>query len=168
MQQSYVQLGNCFLAMTLLLLTACATTPPLDSSGIDTALTPDRASADPAAVKGQRVLWGGMIISAVNLETQTQIEILAYPLDAKQRPDTSEPAYGRFLARRDGYLETADLGEGRLVTVTGQLVGTTEAMIGESRYTYPVVQISDYHLWRRGDEPGGSQVHFGLGVILHN
>jgi outer membrane lipoprotein len=163
-----IQMGKGLLAIGLLLLTACATTPPLDSSGIDTALTPAQAGNDPAGLKGSRVLWGGMIIAAENLETQTQIEILAYPLDTKQRPDTSAQPYGRFLARRDGYLETADLDNGRLITLTGRLEGTTQAMIGESRYTYPVVQVSEYHLWRRGDEASGSQVHFGLGVILHN
>jgi len=149
-------------------MSACATKPPLDSQGVDTALLPVQAAAEPAKLKGRLVIWGGMIISAVNLQQQTQIEILAYPLDAKQRPDASKSTYGRFLARYDGYLETADLHEGQMLTLTGRLDGASVAMIGESQYTYPVVRINDYHLWRPGAEPRGSQVHFGLGVILHN
>jgi len=154
--------------IVLLLLSACATTPPLDSSDIDLALTPAEAIRDPAGLNGRRVLWGGMIISAANLKEKTQIEILAYPLDSSQRPDTSKAAFGRFLAQHDGYLETAELNDGRMVTLIGRLDGTSVAMIGESKYTYPVVNIDEYYLWRRGDEPADSQVHFGVGVMLHN
>lgn len=155
-------------AVTLLVLSACATTPPLDSSDIDVALTPAEAVADPTGLNGHRVLWGGMIISAANLKTSTQIEILAYPLDRRQRPDTSKPAYGRFLAQHDGYLETAELSDGRMLTLTGRLDGISTAMIGESQYTYPIVRIGDYHLWGSSDESPDSQVHFGVGVMLHN
>jgi len=161
--------GNIFIAIiTVLVLSACATTPPLDSSNIDLALTPAEAVRDPAGLQGHRVLWGGMIISAANLKEKTQIEILAYPLNSSQKPDTSKPAYGRFLAQHDGYLETAELSDGRLLTLVGRLDGTSIAMIGESRYTYPVVNMDQYSLWRRGDEPADTQVHFGVGVMLHN
>jgi len=149
-------------------MTACATTPSLDTTDIDMALTPAEAITDSSGLKGHRVLWGGMIISAANLKTSTQIEILAYPLDSRQRPDTSKPAYGRFLAQHDGYLETAELNDGRMLTLTGRLDGTSTAMIGESQYTYPIVRIGEYYLWRRGDEPPDSQVRFGVGVMLHN
>ena len=155
-------------ASVLLLLCACATTPPLDSSGIDLALTPAEAISHSEELREHRILWGGMIISAANLKTTTQIEILAYPLDSSQRPDTSKPAYGRFLAQHDGYLETAELGTGSMLTLSGRLDGTSVSMIGESQYTYPVISIEEFHLWRRSDEPADSQVHFGVGVMLHN
>lgn len=153
--------------VVILITQACATTPSLDTTNIDLALTPEEAVTHAQQLQGHRVLWGGMIISAANLKSKTQIEILAYPLDSNQRPDTSRQAYGRFLAQHEGYLETAELNDGRLITLTGGLDGTSTAMIGESRYTYPVIEINEYHLWRRGDEPD-SQVHFGLGVMLHN
>ena len=154
--------------LALLLLSACATTPPLDDSDIDLALTPAEAVSHSEELKGHRVLWGGMIISAANLKTTTQIEILAYPLDSSQRPDTSKSAYGRFLAQHNGYLETAELSTGRMLTLSGRLDGTSVSMIGESQYTYPIVAIEKYHLWRRSNEPADSQVHFGVGVMLHN
>jgi outer membrane lipoprotein len=157
------------LIITAALLQACATTPAFDTSGIDLAITPQQAAARADSLAGSRVLWGGVIIASTNLKDASQLEILAYPLTSNQHPDIDQPPLGRFLARKDGYLETADYSQGRLITLSGTLHNTREGRIGESEYTYPLVQMDQSHLWprTRRTEPE-TRFHFGIGVIFSN
>lgn len=151
-----------------LLLHACAATPDFDTAGIDTRLTPLRAVENIPVVQGTTILWGGVIIASSNLQDATQFEILAYPLDDKQRPDVGQNPLGRFLATRSGYLETADYAQGRLLTIKGAVVEKRVGRIGEADYVYPLVTIEQLHLWpMRGDDTE-SRIQFGIGVMFHN
>ena len=85
-------------------------------------------------------------------------------LDGDNRPDTEARPTGRFLAEREGYLETVNYAPGRLVTVVGPVTETRRGRIGETEYEYPVVAARRIQLWqpaRRYSEP---QVRFGVGV----
>jgi len=151
----------------LLALTACASKPPLKAEGVDTGLTPVEAASRGAT--NARVLWGGVIVASTNLKDMTQIEVLAFPLEDDQSPKTDDKPLGRFLILKDGYLETADYASGRRITVVGTVTGTRPGRIGESDYTYPVVQPERMHLWprnvtRQSTEP---RFHFGVGVVFH-
>jgi outer membrane lipoprotein len=157
-----------FVLLIAAFLTACATTPAFDTKGVDFSITPQRAVAENASLQGAPLLWGGIIIASANLRQETQFEILAYPLDDNQRPDTSQQPLGRFLAQQAGYLETADYSEGRLMTVSGTLQGTRVGRIGESEYTYPVVQVKQQFLWGKTSEEPATSVHFGIGIMFHN
>jgi outer membrane lipoprotein len=159
------------LALCLLvagLLAACATAPKFDTTGVDFSITPARAVTENATLQGTPLVWGGIIIASTNLKQVTQFEILAYPLDGDLRPDTGKQPMGRFLAQQDGYLETADYTAGRLMTVSGTLQGTRIGRIGESEYTYPVLQVKQHYLWARAGGSPDTSVHFGIGVMLHN
>ncbi len=151
-----------------LLLAACASGPRFDTEGVDRSLTPTRAAAEADKLGAVPVLWGGVVIASANLEAATQIEVLAYPLDGEQRPDTSRPPLGRFLILKAGYLETAVYAPGRLLTVRGTLAGTREGRIGETRYTYPVVQPEHLYLWPQDEAIPETRLHFGIGIIFHN
>jgi len=156
------------LMMLLMLLTACASGPRYDTAGIDVQVTPQQVVGEDERWLGARVLWGGMIIASVNLRDKTQIEILAYPLDSSQRPDTDSNPLGRFLVQQPGYLETSDYTQGRLLTVTGTVQGITTGKVGDSEYTYPVVRLAEHYLWPQGGGVPESSVHFGIGVQIHN
>lgn len=151
------------LATLALALGACAAAP-LELRGIDRVFTADRAAADPAGAVGQRVAWGGLIVSISTLENETQLEVLAYPLDGSGRPLPEGPPSVRFLAVKGGFLETAVYAPGRFVTVAGLVAAPRPGRIGERDVTYPVVFVEQLHLWPRGGEGGGSSVHFGIGV----
>lgn len=156
------------LSILLTILAACATGPKFDASRVNKTITPAMATADFAQAKEARILWGGVIIAVTNLQNTTQLEVLGYPLDSEQRPDTDKPPVGRFLAINPGYLETIDYAQGRLVTVTGALSELKEGRIGESIYNYPVVNIEQIFLWPKTNhtttpEP---QLRFGIGVIF--
>ncbi|MEF8980326.1 Slp family lipoprotein [Thiohalorhabdus sp.] len=153
----------------LLLVAACASQPRFDTNDTMLSVTPEDAVADMDRLKGIRVLWGGVIVAAHNREKTTRLEILGYPLNGRQHPVTTESPQRRFLAVKEGYLETADYAQGRRVTVAGTLTGTQSGRVGEATYTYPVVRIEDSHLWPKAEsrrqEP---RFHFGIGVLFGN
>lgn len=153
------------LALGMLSLAACATTPPIDLSGTDAGLTPGEAVANIENAEGRRVAWGGTIVNTRNLKDVTEIEVLGYPLDSSGRPQTDGAAQHRFLIEREGYLESADYRSGRSVTAVGRVGGTRRGLVGEAPYVYPVVRADALYLWPIGQEYRRSpNIHFGIGV----
>jgi len=149
-------------------LAACATAPKFDTSGIDLSISPQQAVTESKALQGVQVLWGGVIISSANLKDVTQFEILAYPLSSDKKPDTERDPLGRFLALQEGYLETSDYAQGRLITITGILQDKRKGRIGETEYIYPVLKINQLHLWKKRGDASEPQFHIGIGVMFHN
>lgn len=149
------------------LLVGCAS-GPLEREGVATDVTPANAAATDSA--GETVLWGGVIVNATNLEERTRLEIVGYPIDSySQRPETDGEPLGRFLAYERGYLETAEFGRGRRVTVRGQVTGTEQGRVGDAPYTYPTIAIESLELWsERRERSSGPRFHFGIGVLLGN
>lgn len=151
------------------LLASCASTPKFDTTGVDRSVTPSSAVGGDRRAVGTRVQWGGVIVATRNLRQRTQLEVLAYPLDRAGEPDPSATPQGRFLLLEDGYLEPVDYAPGRTITAVGTITDVEQGQVGEAEYRYPVVDASQLHLWpketpyRRRD----SNVHFGIGVILH-
>lgn len=152
----------------ILLMTACGTSPEFDTSGIDLDITPQHAADNTEILEGSQILWGGIIISSTNLKDETQIEVLAYPLASRYRPDIDLEPLGRFLAIQPGYLETRNFAQGRLITVSGVLQKNRIGRIGESEYTYPVINISQLQLWKTQRQSSEPSVHIGVGVMFHD
>lgn len=154
--------------LLLFLISGCATTPSFDSSGINRKLTPTQAVDTASDSIGQRVIWGGMILSAINLAEATQLEVLAYPLNGSYRPDPDAKPLGRFLLQQAGYLETKEYGEGRHVSVQGRIVKIQQGQIGEKQYRYPVVESEQLFLWPKDFQETEPRFQFGFGVMLSN
>jgi len=152
------------LLVLLSLLAACASGPVFDSHGVDHTLTPRRVAAELQDASGKRILWGGVILAITNLKERTDIEVLAYPLDANNRPRRDDDPLGRFIIEQAGYLEPASYSEGRLVTVAGTVSRAVPGKIGESDYAYPVISAQQLYLWPRDSGYDGTSVHFGIGV----
>ncbi len=150
------------------ILAACASSPNFDTAGIDVSLTPQQAIDGNQALQDEPVLWGGVVIVSTNLKNSTQLEILAYPLNSSQRPNREQQPLGRFLAVHEGYLETTDYAQGRLITVRGTLSDKRTGRVGEAEYTYPVVNINQLHLWPKPGDSTESQIQFGFGLMIHN
>ncbi|MCB1755312.1 MAG: Slp family lipoprotein [Gammaproteobacteria bacterium] len=153
----------------LALLSACAANPPvLDTDNANMDLTPLEAGKDIAAAGQSPLVWGGVVVSATNLEKQTQLEILSYPLNRYLRPDTNRTPTGRFLIRHEGYLETIDYAPGRKVTAVGSVKNLQNQKVGEASYDFPVMQDQQLHLWTEQDEIAQPRFNFGFGVVLTN
>ena len=154
----------------LVWLSACATGPRYPTTGVAVDLQPAEVSGSAAASahRETRIIWGGMIVATRNLSQYTEIEVLGYPLDRNQRPQTSRPPQGRFLVRQAGYLEEVNHAPGRHITVRGTLADNLEGRVGEASYRYPLVQAQDIHLWPtdRDDDNGRTRFNIGVGVIF--
>jgi len=159
------QLKGTLILLGILLLGGCASGPKYPTEGVELAVTPLQAVSEAAALRGKTVLWGGVIIASSNLRDQSRLEILAYPLDGNQYPQTDSPPLGRFLLLMDGYVETIDYAPGRQVTARGPLTGTEGGKVGDTDYTYPVVKTQDIHLWPRAGR-SDPRIHFGVGVVF--
>ncbi|MEA3412065.1 MAG: Slp family lipoprotein [Pseudomonadota bacterium] len=152
------------ISILLLLLSGCASGPRFDASKVDRALTPRAAVAEPDIARDRTVLWGGVILNIANLEDGTRLEVLSYPLDSKQRPRRDEDPMGRFFVVNTDYLEPTEYAEGRLLTVIGTFGKTVEGKIGETDYTYPVLNSDGLYLWSRERGLNQSNIHFGIGI----
>ena len=152
---------------SVLLLSACAELPKFDSADVDKSLLPTQVSGDINQFKGKAVLWGGSILSGKNLKDSTRLEVLAYPLDSDGWPERDQKPIGRFILSQKGYLETADYAKGRVITVVGTVSGTELGKVGDSPYTFPVIQVRQLHLWAQSDRKSGTRFHFGVGVMFH-
>jgi outer membrane lipoprotein len=136
-----------------LLLAGCASSPdscrkPIGESGLTPTIAAERASAI-----GQAITWGGTLVGSRNLADSTELEVLAFPLDGCGRPRTDDDPLGRFIVRRPGYLETAQLPPGREVTASGRIIATSEGRIGDADYRFPVLEDANPMVW---DERGAS------------
>jgi outer membrane lipoprotein len=147
----------------LLLLSACAASP-LKLDGVNRDITPAMVTADHPYNK-LRVVWGGMIVRTTPLKQTTQIEVLAYPVDAYGEPDRQTASLGRFLIVRPGYLEPADFAPGRWVSVVGSIGPSQLGTVGEASYRFPVILPEQLYLW---PVSSGSNTqtffHFGVGI----
>jgi outer membrane lipoprotein len=146
------------------LLTACASTPEFDTTKVDRSLTPRNVISQPGVSKGKVVLWGGTILDTRNLKDNTQIEILAYPLDSSYRPLLESKPLGRFIIKHVGYLESTIYAQGRQLTVVGVVSGSQSGKVGESIYEFPLIIDQQIHLWSESSDRNRTNVHFGVGV----
>ena len=153
------------LSCTLLLLGACTSGPAFDTGGVDRSLTPRSVAARPQQATGRHVLWGGLILGTDNLQDHTRIEVLAYPLDANARPLTGHEPLGRFILQRDGFLEPVLYAQGRRISVSGTVVGSRAARIGETDHDYPLIDARQLYLWPGGSDgvSVGGYIGFGTG-----
>ena len=140
---SYRELSLCAVA---LILGGCTSVPKNISTPVP---GPDarEARANPAAHAGSMVRWGGTISDINNLERRTVITVVARPISRRGEPRGDEKAVGRFLAEIDRFLEPAEYGAGRRITVVGRFTGIRSKRIDQYVYDYPVVRVRDLYVW---------------------
>jgi len=155
-------------------LAGCAATSPinLEQPPSTISVTDVRASITDSdtssSVTEGDVLWGGTVLNVSNLADSTQVEIMAHPLDHRQRPITSRKAQGRFVASFEGFVEPLTFPPGRVVTLLGSLREPVRGTVGEAVYVYPVIAVIDSHLWTAQELAPRSGVSFGIGISLGN
>ena len=116
--------------------------------------------------RSDTVFWGGVILGTQNLEAATQLEVMAYPLDRRQRPMLGRDPEGRILVSYEGFLEPVDYAEGRSISLLGEISGVSSGTVGEAQYNYPTVDASDIHLWNESELSNKPRVSFGIGVNI--
>lgn len=151
----------------LLGLVACAPAPIYKTApGSTLAATPAQVAQTPERYANGQVIWGGQVVAVNNLPDHSEIEILAYPLDASQRPKFgANRAGGRFIALVPGYAEPMNYPAGAPITVDGQLAGSRVGKVGEADYVFPLVKVAQSHVWSAAEmRAGHSNINFGVGL----
>lgn len=148
------------IAVTSLALAACATRAPMDGD-VTSKATPSEAVAAMPALRGERVQWGGHIVSISNEARNTNIEILSYPLARGGFPDTGRKPTGRFVLRHPGFLEPMDYAPGKLITATGTVSALATTAIQETELLVPLIEADRLKLW---DERYDRDPRFGIGL----
>jgi outer membrane lipoprotein len=129
----------------LFLLTACATTPAPIARGPFSPVSLKQALSNETV--GNRVRWGGMIISVAPLKTESCFEILSRPLDSDGEPKQSDQTEGRFIACGAGFYDPAAYPAGREITFVGSVQAPTACKIGTYEFGCPRLAIETLHLW---------------------
>lgn len=135
-------------------------------SQVDTSVTPSLLFANPEAYRGKVVILGGDIVKTGNRREGTTIEVIQKPLDYRGRPVVSDRSAGRFLILYDGYLDPVIYQKGKMITVAGEVIGSSLLPLGQMDYSYPLIKSRELYL----TEPGyGMPVFFGIGagVTVH-
>ena len=113
----------------------------------DPALSLTQILKAPNSYIGKKVVLGGMIVETRNREGVTEIEVVEKKLDSFGYPSFGDQSQGRFLFRKQGYLEAAIFSKGRMITGGGTLTGTQSGKIGEGEYEFPVIEVEELKLW---------------------
>lgn len=151
--------------LVALSVAACAPAPIYKTAPGTLAALPAQVSSAPEQYGQGDVIWGGSVISVRNLPDHSEIEILAYPLDASQRPQPNAHGAGRFIAIYPGYIEAFNYPIGALITVSRQLHGSRAGMVDQAAYVYPLVGVAQSHVWTTAElRQGHPDIHFGVGV----
>lgn len=102
----------------------------------------------PQRYTGHTVIWGGIIISTLNIPKYTMIKVLQTPLGYGEEPQSDTTSQGRFIAKVPGYLDDEVYRAGRKITVAGKIVGEKVEPLGQIHYTYPIVLVEEINLWK--------------------
>lgn len=151
--------------MLMLGIAACAPAPIYKAAPGTVAVIPAQVAQSPEQYAKANVIWGGSVISVRNFPDHTEVEVLAYPLDASQRPQPNAQGAGRFIAIYAGYVESFNYPTGSLVTISGQIDGSRTGAVDQAAYVYPLVNVGQSHLWTAAElRAGHPDIHFGVGV----
>ena len=123
----------------------------------------------PAAYTGRLVVLGGEVLAAKRGNESTRIEVLQIPLDSSLDPVQDRTAsQGRFLAVQKEFFDPATVPPGTLVTIIGEVVGTTTLPIDDIQYTYPTVAVRHLKVWERKTPGvyGRPPVSIGIGGVI--
>lgn len=114
---------------------------------VDRTATFAELKRDPDAHKGKVVALGGVVLRAKNLKEGTQIEVLQLPLDRYDQPDFPlEASQGRFMVLDPEHHDPAVLKD-RRITIIGEVIGKTVAMVDEFEYSFPYLNAQFIHIW---------------------
>ncbi|OGP54485.1 MAG: hypothetical protein A2Y65_09260 [Deltaproteobacteria bacterium RBG_13_52_11] len=103
----------------------------------------------PNAYQGRVVLLGGIIVTTINKQEGTLLEVYQTRLDREGRPTNTDRSEGRFLALYQGYLDSEIYSKGRKVTIAGTVQGEKVQLLGEIEYRYPYLITKEIHLWEK-------------------
>lgn len=129
-------------------------------------LSYEQVKDSPETYRGQIVVWGGEVVSAVREDNRTKIEVLQMPLNKDQVPESSKASsQGRFLAldSRQEIIDPAIFEKGSKVTVIGEIEGKSSKSSDLVSSESPVLVIRDMTLWSNDSMLYPVRPYYGYG-----
>lgn len=135
------------LLLMLAVLSGCTvkTTSIHHSPTPDIQLTQVTSATD--SYVGQQVRWGGMVAEVRNLEQQSELTLVQFPLTRYGNPITTGRSVGRFVVTTKSFLDPLIYQEGVLVTVVGTIEDVITRQIDQKSLPIPVVNMTDSQVW---------------------
>ena len=136
-----------FIVLQIVALSACAQsahqkqvrTLPYDEivpaelrSQVDRSLSFAQVKAAPSSFEGRMMMVGGEVLNAKRLQNGTRLEVLQLPLNNRFIPTLdNRRSQGRFFAFKKEFLDPATVPTGTLVTLVGEVEGSTTQKLDE-------------------------------------
>lgn len=119
--------------------------------------------SDPDKYKGKVVVLAGTVISSINKQEGTYIEVFERPLEhqgIQEYTDETHGSLGRFFILLEGYGDTAVFYKDRKIIVAGEVMGKMVNPPAVADSNYLLVRSKELHL----KPEDGSPIGFGLDV----
>ncbi len=155
-----------FLWLALLLFSGCG--PVLSQAVIDESdrnVLLGELQRNPDRYIGKSVLFGGTIVRVGNDSSGSWVEILQRPLGYRLEPELNDQTGGRLLLVSNEFWDEQIFSKGRKITLAGKVEGTQTRSLDAITYDYPILRVSEYHLWPEGRTRTGPDVHFSFGFF---
>jgi len=142
-----------------IVMAGCVSVPKPLTGGHFINVTPAGAQTDHFV--GQRVRWGGGIVTVEPGKSETCFEVVSRPLGSSMRPQDTDRTDGRFSACASGFYDPVVYAQGREVTFVGTLQNAIVRKLGEYEYRLPRVKAETVYLWpKREIYPGWSPYYY--------
>lgn len=131
----------------LLMILACAS--PISQGmreSLDPGISLPSLFASPDAYIGKKVMVGGTIVKTRNFPEKSEIEVVQKDIDFSGNVSAKDETIGRFIFRRQGYLESEVYSKGREIIGAGRVLGSQPGKIGDREYRFPVIEAEELHL----------------------
>ena len=139
-----------FFLPLLSMIGACAQFSPEVIQGADQRVTISDIQS-PRRYLNRPVVWGGVIVEAVNRQDGSWVVVSKTDLDHFMEPKDIKKTEGDFIIRSGETLDVGQYQSGRLVTVAGDIAGVQSYPQAAPAQAYPVVKPRQIHLWEEAD-----------------
>ena len=139
----------------LLLAGGCFSRPDVIPEGLEGQVDRDlryvQVKENPDTYRGKLMLAGGKVLSAKRMKAGIRIEVLQIPLSSDLVPEEVETSKGRFVAMdtEQNVVDPAILDDNKLITVVGEVVGSTNIKIDEVEMQVPQLVVKHITVWDR-------------------
>ncbi|MDT8441321.1 MAG: Slp family lipoprotein [Desulfuromonadales bacterium] len=137
------------LPLLSLLLAGCLS--PLSRTAVDRVdrdTTFAMVADNPSAYLDRHLLLGGVVLAVEEEGEGSVLEVMEWRLTPWGEPLSLHEAGRRFLVRSRQQLDSGHYQPGRLVTLTGVVLGSETRLRGEHPHDYPLFALEEIHLWR--------------------
>ncbi len=136
-----------YLIPAILLVSACSSIPETIRNAPQADINLLQVQNDFLAHQSKTVRWGGTVIKVENMENESILHIMSYPLEYKGRPDLSAREEGRFIVKTKEFLDPAIYTKNSELSIFGSLVGESEHLIGQKKLKLPTIKLQELYLW---------------------